>query len=135
MESRKKLNGYCILSWQAREKLKLSPLYFSCNVEFHYPEGIEQFEDQLEDFKPCSNTAKLNDNMYLSDEENIVNSGFGGKTKCDQFILTDNVSGLTNELKKIVKKQSHINLIIRVFTFFKQSTQKNQSGEPFFHKF
>ena len=42
---------------------------FSCNVEFHYPKGIEQFEDQLEDFKA---TVKVNDNIYLPDEEDLL---------------------------------------------------------------
>ena len=70
---------------------------FSCNVEFHYPKGIEQFEDQLEDFKACSNTAKVNDNIYSSDEEDIVNRGFGEKAKHDRLIVMDDVSGLSDE--------------------------------------
>ena len=72
---------------------------FSCNVEFHYPKEIEQFEDQLEDFKAHSNSAKVNDNIYLSDEEDIVNSGFGEKAKRDRLIVMDDVSGLADESK------------------------------------
>ena len=45
---------------------------FSCDVEFHHPIELEQFEGQLEDFKACSNTAKVNEDTYSS-EDNIVN--------------------------------------------------------------
>ena len=58
-----------------------------CNVEFHYPKEIEQFEGQLEDFKSCSNTAKVNDNIYLSGEEDFVNSGFGEKQNVIDLLL------------------------------------------------
>ena len=59
---------------------------FSCNVEFQYPKGIEQFENQLEDFKARSNTAKVNDDIYSSDEEDIANSSFREKRKPNQLI-------------------------------------------------
>ena len=59
---------------------------FSCNVEFHYPKGIGKFENQLEDFKARSNTAKVNDHIYSFDEEDIVISGFGEKTKRNCYV-------------------------------------------------
>ena len=75
--------------------------YFPCNVEFHYPKGLENLNDLLEEFKASSNTAKAT-NTYSSDDEeqDIVNSGFGEKTKRDQLILMDNVSGLAENSKK-----------------------------------
>ena len=76
---------------------------FSCDVEFHFSKGIEQFENLLEDFKIRSNTAKVNDDddTQSSDEENIVNSGFGDKARRDRLIVMDNVSGLAHESKKL----------------------------------
>ena len=65
-----------------------------------FAEGIEQFEDQLKDFKAHSNTAKVNDNIYSSDEEDIVNIGFGEKAKRDRLIVMDDVSGLADKSKK-----------------------------------
>ena len=65
-----------------------------------FAKGIEQFEDQLKDFKAHSNTAKVNDNIYSSDEEDIVNIGFGEKAKRDRLIVMDDVSGLADKSKK-----------------------------------
>ena len=74
---------------------------FLCNVEFHYPNGIETFNDILEEFKARSNTAKtkaLDTNLF----EEVVNSGFGEETKRDRLIVIDDVSGLADESKKFV---------------------------------
>lgn len=68
-----------------------------CNAEFHYPKGIEQFEDQLEPFKARSTTEKVNDDICLSDEEDIVNSGFGEKANHDRLIVLHEVSDLAEE--------------------------------------
>ena len=57
---------------------------------------IRKFNDLLEDFKPCSNTAKTID-TYWSDEEDIINSSLGEKTKRNQLIVMDEVSGLTEK--------------------------------------
>ena len=35
---------------------------FSCDIDFHYPKSIEQFEDLLEVFKAPLKTAKRNEN-------------------------------------------------------------------------
>ena len=109
---------------------------FSCDVEFHYPKGLQKFEDLLEDFNCCSNTAKvIDDDTYSSDEEDIVNSSFGEKTNCDRLIVMDDVSGLTGKSKNLqVFQQLHVNLITHAFTFFTLSIRKNLSGEQFFHK-
>ena len=57
---------------------------FSCDVNFHYPESIEQFEDLLEVFKARSRTSKRNYNdvnTSSSDDEFFNESGgFGEKT-------------------------------------------------------
>ena len=43
---------------------------FSCDVEFHYPKGLEEYKDLFkEEFKARLNTAKVNDDTYSSDEE------------------------------------------------------------------
>ena len=55
---------------------------FSCEVEFHYSNEIENFNDVLEKFKAQSNTVKSRANDTYS-SENIVNNGFGEKTKRD----------------------------------------------------
>ena len=82
---------------------------FSCDVEFHYTKGLEKFEDLLEDFKACSNTAKvIDDDTYSSDEEDIVNSGFGEKTNRNRLIVMDEVSGLVDESKKFASFLTHI---------------------------
>ena len=51
-------------------------------MEFLYPKGLEKFNDLLEDFKALSNTVKVKD-TYSFNEEDIVNSGFGEKSKRD----------------------------------------------------
>ena len=53
----------------------------------------------MEDFKTCSNTAKVNDNIYSSNEEDIVNSHFGEKTKRYGLIVMDAVSDLAEKSK------------------------------------
>ena len=87
--------------------------YFSCNVEFPCPKGLEIFEDLLEDFKARLNTAKINDDTYSSVEEDIINSGFGENTNRDQLIVMDDASGLTNESKNL---QSFLT-VARKFTY------------------
>ena len=72
---------------------------FSCDVEFHYPKGLEKFGDILEDFKARLSTAKAID-IYSSDNDNTVNSGYGEKTNRDRLIVMDDVSGLADESKK-----------------------------------
>ena len=55
---------------------------FSCDVDFHYPKPIEQFEHLLQVFKAHSKTAKRNDNdddNSLSDEIFKESNGFGEK--------------------------------------------------------
>ena len=49
---------------------------FSCNVEFYYPKGLRRLE-RLENFKAHWNTV----NTYSPNEEDVVNSGFGEKSK------------------------------------------------------
>ena len=80
---------------------------FPCDVVFHYPKGLEKFEDLLEDFKARSNTAKVNDDdTYSFEEKDIVNSGFGEETNHDRLIVMDDVSGLDDESKKIASFQT-----------------------------
>ena len=72
---------------------------FSCDIDFHDPNGLETFNDLLEEFKARSNTAKtkaLDTNL----SGKIVNSGFGEETKRDQLIVMDDVPGLADELRK-----------------------------------
>ena len=61
---------------------------FSCDVDFHYPNGLETFNNLLEEFKARSDTAKtkaLHTN-YSSDK--ILNSDFGEETKRDLLWTT-----------------------------------------------
>ena len=103
---------------------------FSCDVEFHSP------EDLLEDFKALSNTAKvIDDHTYSSDEEDIVNSGFGEKTNRNRLIAVDDVTGLADESKKFASFLT----VARKFNYtcvyiFTLSIWKNQFGEQFFCK-
>ena len=81
---------------------------FSCKVEFHYPKSIEQFHDLLEIFKARSKTTKKqgdsssDDESYFSssDDEESSNDEFGRKATCDWVTVMDDVSGLTDELKR-----------------------------------
>ena len=75
---------------------------FSCEVEFHYPNEIDNFNDFLEEFKAQSNTAKNRANDTYS-SENIVSNTFGEETKRDRLIVMDNVSGLAGEPNKFAK--------------------------------
>ena len=73
---------------------------FSCDVDFHYPNGLETFNILLEEFKARSDTVKtkaLHTN-YSSDK--ILNSGFGEETKRDRLIVMDDVYGLADGSKK-----------------------------------
>ena len=54
----------------------------------------------MEDFTAFSNTAKVNENIYSSDEGGIANSGFGEKAERDRLTVMDNVSGLADKSKK-----------------------------------
>ena len=87
-----------------KEKLKWS--CFSCDVDFHYPKLIEQFENLSEVFKARSRMAKRNDNdddTSSFDEEFFNESdSFGEKTTHDWLIVIDDVSGLADNLKKFV---------------------------------
>ena len=71
---------------------------FSCDVELHYPKGLEKFGELLADFKARSSTAKASD-TYSSNND-TVNSGCGEKTNRDRLIVMDDVSGLADESKK-----------------------------------
>ena len=73
---------------------------FLCDVEFQFWKELEIFNDQLEGFKAHPNTTKVSD-TYSIDKEDIVNSGFGEKSKCDQLIVMDDISGLAGKSKKI----------------------------------
>ena len=75
---------------------------FSCEVEFHYPNEIDKFNDFLEEFKAQSNTAKNRANDTYS-SENIVRNTFGEETKRDRLIVMHNVSGLVDEPNKFAK--------------------------------
>ena len=107
---------------------------FLCNVEFHYPNGIETFNDILEEFKARSNTAKtkaLDTNLF----EEVVNSGFGEETKRDRLIVMDDVSGLADESKKFVSfltvaRKFNYNC---VYVFHKIYPEKKMRKE-FFHR-
>ena len=88
-----------IVYWAKVEREAEDESCFSCDVEFHYPKGLEKFNDLLEDFKAHMNTAKASD-TYLSHKKYIVNSGFTEKTKRDQLTVMNNVSGLADESKK-----------------------------------
>ena len=82
------------MSWRLREAEIAS--CFSCDVEFHYSEGLEKFNDLLQDFKAHFNTKC----SYSSDEEDIVNSRFGKKSNHDRVIAMVDVSSLADKFKK-----------------------------------
>ena len=56
---------------------------FSCGVGFHYPNGLETFNDLLDLFKACSSTEKTKGLDTYSSEEVVNNSSFGGEAKHD----------------------------------------------------
>ena len=60
---------------------------------------MKNFNDFLEIFKTCSKTAAaaVTDVYSIDEFDWTVNSGFGEKTKCDQLIVMDDVSGLADE--------------------------------------
>ena len=74
---------------------------FSCNVEFHFPKGIEQFEDPLEDFKAHSLTLQkwMTTSIYLKKILQIA--VLEKKTKYDRLIVMDDFSGLDEESKEL----------------------------------
>ena len=71
---------------------------FSCDVEFHYPNRLETFNDLLEEFKARSNAAKTKA-IDTNSSDKVVNSDFGEERKCDQLIVMDEVSGSADESK------------------------------------
>ena len=75
---------------------------FSRPAEFHYPKELEKFNDLLDVFKACSKTAAAAavTDSYSIDEKENVNIGFGKKTKRDQLIVMDKVSGLADKSAK-----------------------------------
>ena len=74
---------------------------FLCSVDFHSPNGLETFNDLLDEFKAHSNTAKTKALDTYSSEEVVNNGGFGEETKPDRLIVMDDVSGLADESKKL----------------------------------
>ena len=63
---------------------------FSCEVDFHYPKSIGQFDDTLEIFKARSKATKRKDDSNDSDDtssseddDQIGVDGFGEKTTHD----------------------------------------------------
>ena len=74
--------------------------WFLCSVDFHCPNGLETFNDLLDEIKACPNTAKTKALDTYSSEEVVNNGGFGEETKRDQLIAMDDVSGLADESKK-----------------------------------
>ena len=73
---------------------------FSCSIDFHYPNGLETFNNLLDEFKARSNTAKIKALGANSSEEVVNNGGFGEETKRDRLIVMDGISGLADESKK-----------------------------------
>ena len=73
---------------------------FLCDVEFHYLNRLETFNDLLEEFKARSNTAKTKA-IDTKSSDKVVNSGSGEKRKCDQLIVMDDVSGSADESKSL----------------------------------
>ena len=67
---------------------------FNCDIEFHYPNNKDKFENLLQDFKLHSRSNKISDDT-ISDsnsyEENI---------KRDCLIVIDDVSGLADTSQK-----------------------------------
>ena len=91
-------NGYLVLNWALKEKQKSN--HFSCRVDFHYPNGLESFNNLLDELKARSNTAKTKTLDTYSSEEVVNNGGFGEETKRDRLIIMDDVSGSADESKK-----------------------------------
>ena len=61
---------------------------FSCSVDFHYPNGLETFNDYLDEFKARTNAAKTKELDIYSSEEVVNNGGFGEETK--RFVIIIN---------------------------------------------
>ena len=67
-------------------------------MHFHYPKDKHNFEELLEQFKSKSNAAKLNETD--STELNLYRNSLGEKSKRDQLIVMDYVSGQADSSKK-----------------------------------
>ena len=68
-------------------------------MHFHYPKDKHNFEELLEQFKSKSNAAKLNETD--STELNLYRNSLGEKSKRDQLIVMDYVSGQADSSKKL----------------------------------
>ena len=62
---------------------------FSCDLEFHYPKNLEQFEKFLEKFKLRSKNSSNNSTGSSSDS-------YGENIKRDRLIVMDNVPSLAD---------------------------------------
>ena len=65
---------------------------FNCDIEFHYPNNKDEFENLLQDFKLCSRSNKI------SDHTNSDSNSYGENIKRDRLIVMDNISGLADTL-------------------------------------
>ena len=59
----------------------------NCDVEFHYPQTLERFNDLTEDFKLKT----------IEDTNSIKDTEYGEDKKTQHLIVMDNVSGLANQ--------------------------------------
>ena len=58
----------------------------SCDVEFHYPQTLDRFDDLIEDFKLKT----------IEDTDSINETKYGEDKKIQRVIVMDNVSGLVS---------------------------------------
>ena len=59
---------------------------FKCDVEFHYPQTLERFDDSIEDFK----------SKTIEDTDSINENEYGEDKKIQRFIVMDDVSGFAD---------------------------------------
>ena len=71
----------------------------------------------MEPFKARSTTEKVNDDICLSDEEDIVNSGFGEKTKRNQLIAMDDSGEKWRCPRHFLKSQGKFFSAISMYPF------------------
>ena len=69
-----------------------------CEIEFHYPKDLVEFDDIIEEFKLRLKATETTSD--IDNELNYLTSCYGENKKRDRLIVMDNVSGLADRSEK-----------------------------------
>ena len=93
---------------------------FSCDIEFHYPQTLEHFDDLIEDFKLKA----------IEDTDSINETKYGGDKKIQHLIVMDDVSGLADRSNTFANFLTVTRkFVIIVSTYFILLYRKKKSGK------